>query len=104
MTALSPTLRAENIAAWKAATAERHAERDAMRDIVARLPDPADYAYTLPLDVVGAMKAAYRSGSCLRVADGAVAQCRSLGLVEFGGPFLTVFGMQVRKAIVRGDV
>ena len=82
------------------ALAEQCAQRDYLRSVIAKLPDPAVYANSLPSSLAEPLIAAYRSGTALRVAREHVARLRPYGLVEFGGPHLTAFGSKVRKILM----
>ena len=92
---------------WRApgevwAATERAARRDAMRHMVADLPDPAEFARYLPLEAVEMLLAA-----CLRdtwyVSREAAPYLRSLSLVGYGTEGLTAFGIVVRRALLVPD-
>ena len=88
------------------------ARRDALRHMLAVLPDPRDYAYSLDADVVAALVSAYRHQSYGFVVDSTfdalLPQMRRLGLVGFSndkrkGRGLTAFGWSVRCALREMD-
>lgn len=79
---------------------EELARRDAFIAIARDVPDPAEYARYLPSCFVDALLSAYPSGGCWRVYNHfAEREIRLAGLVEFGGPFLTAFGLAVRREL-----
>ncbi len=87
------------------AQAERY--KPLQRGITTTLPNAAEYAWRLPLDVAAALRGAYidqtSTGPCWRIstkAEAALKECRLFGLVDMGSPFLTVFGTHVRKALI----
>lgn len=80
------------------------AYRDAMKAIARDLPVPEKVARYLPLEQVEALSMAYRSqDGCFRLRGQDMEReaplMRLHGLVEMRGPYLTAFGMQVRKAL-----
>jgi hypothetical protein len=77
------------------------AEHQALRQMIADLPRPESYAATLPLALIKALISAYRTTGGMRLCDLIlIGHLRRLGLVEFGGPYLTNFGTAVRRALM----
>ena len=75
------------------------AERDAMRQFMALLPDPADFATALPSAIVEMLETGVTSGSPPRAIDARTAEAlRPYGLCEVRGHMLTNFGAAVRRA------
>lgn len=77
----------------------------ALRQHLADLPDPTTFAASLPQDIVAALAHATRSPEGYYAHPTDVAQLRPLGLCDCSsdrqrGRLLTVFGMQVRRAIL----
>lgn len=93
------------IAAAMAAADTRHnrAERDALRDYLADLPDPEQYARYLPEAFVIALRGAFLSRGSMCVPESVARFLRPHGLVEYGGCCLTNFGNAVRKALPEED-
>lgn len=74
-----------------------------LRQYLADLPSPADFAYTLPSALIEALASAYRAREGTRLTDTAlIGHLRRLGLVEMGGPYLSNFGTAVRRALIEG--
>ncbi|ABD25066.1 hypothetical protein Saro_0619 [Novosphingobium aromaticivorans DSM 12444] len=77
----------------------------ALRQHLADVPDPEEYAICLPQDVRCALAAAVmRHEGCYAYPQD-IALLRPLGLCDFSsdrhrGRLLTAFGMQVRKAVL----
>ena len=83
------------------AKAQNRVWRDHVTGCIATgISDPADFAMRLPLDIVEILVGATGQGASCRVHHSRVGELRSMGLVEFGGPFLTAFGMKVRRALM----
>jgi len=79
------------------------AEAQALRDYLADLPDPADFATALPPALIEALASAYRKPEGFRLSDASMAgHLRRLGLVEMGGLYLSNFGAAVRRAAMEG--
>lgn len=83
---------------------DRRAYRDAMKALARDIAAPATVARYLPLDQVEALSLAYKSqDGCFRLRGcdlGEIAQTMRIGgLVEMRGPYLTAYGMKVRKAL-----
>ena len=71
----------------------------AMRQYIALLPDPADFATTLPLAILEMLETCVKARDGVRAADARTAAAlRPYGLCEVRGPMLTNFGCAVRRA------
>lgn len=68
-----------------------------------RIPAPADYAtIPMPAALEGALLEAWRGeGGCYRASVAGVAELRPFGLCEINGPYLTAFGMAVRRELLK---
>lgn len=78
-------------------------ERRALRQLIADLPSPAEFARFLPSALIEALCSAWRTREGIRLSDQThIAHLRRLGLVEFGGPYLSNFGTAVRRALMEG--
>lgn len=79
-------------------------ERDTiniMRDTFARLPDPEQYAYILPLDIAEALVSAWASPAGRRATLASAVKLRPYGLCDYASTHLTVFGTRVRSILMR---
>lgn len=75
------------------------AHERALRQYIAQLPDPADYAATLPLAILEMLEVCVTTRDGVRAADARTAAAlRPYGLCEVRGPMLTNFGAAVRCA------
>jgi len=82
---------------------QTQAERRALRQFLADLPDPHEVALALPGWAIETLVHATRSENGLRLTDpDRIRDLRRFGLVEYGGPHLTNFGAAVRRAIMEG--
>lgn len=78
-------------------------ERLALRQLIAELPNAAEFARALPPTLIEALCSAWRTREGIRLSDQThIAHLRRLGLVEFGGPYLSNFGTAVRRALMEG--
>lgn len=83
-----------------AAPALERARRDYLRSLIADLPKPEDFIWHLPFAVINALVGAWQSNQgCWRVESAAAEECSRWGVVEVQGPYLTAFGMAVRRAL-----
>ena len=73
---------------------------DAARHAMARLPSPTWYAEHLPLDVVEALERCWPVLGDWRCRYEDQALLASYGLCDAVKPFLSGFGMKVRRALV----
>lgn len=74
-----------------------------LRKYLADLPSPAEFAKALPPALIDPLATAYRGQEGWRLIDCAlIGHLRRLGLVEFGGPYLSNFGTAVRRALMEG--
>lgn len=79
------------------------AERRALRQFLAMLPDPRETALALPGPMLEALITTVRATEGRRVVHlNQLPALRSAGLAEFGGPYLTNFGTAVRRAAMEG--
>jgi hypothetical protein len=75
------------------------AERDALRRYIACLPDPDDFATTLPLAILEMLETCVKARDGVRAADARTAAAlRAYGLCEVRGHMLSNFGCAVRRA------
>lgn len=79
------------------------AQRDFMRHIATDIPDPVSYARHLPLEIVDLLLTATFERHTWRIVSPHCHKLRRLGLMDFGSGCLTVFGMQVRRALAEGE-
>lgn len=79
---------------------DKRTERQMIRDTFARLPDPEQFAYQLPSEVADMLTGARTVTGGWTVSDAVAEVLRPYGLCEYGGRCLTVFGGQVRKAVM----
>lgn len=86
--------------AW--AATERAARRDALRHIIADIPDPADFARWMPLEAVEMLLSAHLRDTWYVSREFAV-YLRPMGLVGYGTTGLTAFGIAVRRALKEPD-
>ena len=87
---------------------EREVRRDALKHMLAELPDPVDFARYLPLHLAEALCGAVNRGDLGQiVGETHAAELRSLGLVGFGrneqGRGVSAFGWAVRRALMAED-
>lgn len=73
---------------------------DAARAAMAQLPPPAEYAYGLPLEVAEALTRCWAVPGDWRCRKEDRALLSSYGLADAREPFLSAYGMKVRKAVV----
>lgn len=74
-----------------------------LRSVIANLPDPGEQAYHLTEREHHALKTAWLTPTGWRVRVDYQAELGREGLCEVRGPFLTAFGMAVRRFVVRED-
>lgn len=84
-----------------AAALRRLAYCDALRSIRMEIPDPEEYAQSLPLNVVNALMGSYLHHDCWRVYEEHLEMLRPYSLIEARGPHLSAFGFAVRKVLLR---
>lgn len=72
------------------------AQLDHIRDTIATLPDPTEFAFRLPMEVAEAL---LRIHGFKAASDSDAAILRTYGLCEARGPYLGAFGLQVRAAV-----
>ncbi len=77
------------------------ADRDALEHIAKDIPDPAEYARYTPLAFAAALtETTFHKNGWIVPDEKTAALLRPYGLVEYGGRYLTAFGMKVRKALL----
>ena len=74
----------------------------ALRDMIAELPDPVEYAFALPDLIVMDLMASQRTRGGRRAHPDTVKRLRRMGLCDFKTTMLTGFGMKVYQALA-GD-
>lgn len=72
-----------------------------LRRHLAQLPDPEDFAFTLGERELVGLRTAWLTPTGYRVERGFIADLQRIGLCEACGPFLTVFGVAVRRVVGR---
>lgn len=82
---------------------EVRARNDAMRHMVADLPDPAKYARYLPAAIVQMLLGATRSANGYKVYGSIAKELRPYGLCDYCSNELTNFGCAVRRALKAED-
>lgn len=79
----------------------QRAYRDALLSLRA-IPDPVEFARSLPANLVLAVASAIKTKPGCRVMVehfGCLRELRQMGLADMTSPYLTAFGNRVRKAI-----
>lgn len=89
--------------AVKGAIADQQQGDRRLRGMIADLPDPEDVAYRLTDVELVALRSAYLDRQGLRVRTDYQRDLARNGLCEVRGPYLTAFGMAVRRVIMRED-
>lgn len=84
------------------AAAERH-HRAWLRRFLADLPDPEQVAYQLDGRALHPLLTAWQTRAGWRVEAQFAAELARAGLCECRGPFLTAFGLAVRRVAGRED-
>lgn len=74
-----------------------------LRQFLADVPDPREYAYRLPARLAELLMGATRKHSCLMVSEDAAKVLRPFDLVGYGTRFLTAFGSAVYRELTSGD-
>lgn len=74
------------------------ARREALRAMCWAIPDPVEFAEYMPLAIAELLDEAWLVHSCWRISKASAPHLRPYGLCEYGGPFLTGFGIKVLHA------
>lgn len=74
----------------------------ALRDLIAEMPDPVEYAMALPDQAVMDLMASQHTKGGRKAAPETLKRLRRMGLCDFKTTMLTGFGMKVYQALA-GD-